>query len=680
MKSVNHALCLALSSGVIFAPSPWALADTWDGSAAGNWQDATNWSLDVVPTGTATVFINTTTPTVVTYDSAANFMTSGQFQLGVGAGTNSTLNIAAGAGSLQFGGDAFGSAARIGASGGSGTINVSGGLLQFGTGLSGNDTSLNLAGHNSGGTNTGILNISGGEVQIGRRILMGANSTSQTAALTLSGTGVLNMLATGSNAEGDLGMLRLGNGTNTVNFDGGEFRGRGIRQDATTASTAVYYNGTQFRLNGNSGTGAAGFIGSGGSGINQIKEGGLKINTNGFDGVIARGISNYTGVAGTLTKDGAGKLTFSSGGSSYSQTVVNAGQVDFTASDVFGNHVASAHQLTINAGALVTNSTGAGGYVTLSNLNLNGGELRATNTLSALSGVFQAYGIKDTVTVGGTTASMISDVGQANGGISIGGTADLGGGIGFNAIFNIADVTNNTSADLLVSAKFKNSANGSFVALATGIDKMGQGTMSLSGVNSYTGSTRILEGTLAITGEGSIATSTTIEISSGAVLDVSATTDPWQLANGQKLIGDGTIRGATVVNGQLIAGNSIGSITFANGLSLAGITLLEVDAGLNLSDLVTVGSSLAFGGVLDVANLNGTFAVGQSFNLFDFANGTGTFSQVNLPTLNEGLAWDQSLLYENGSISVVTVVPEPGVTTLVGLCASLSLLHRRRTY
>jgi len=39
----------------------------------------------------------------------------------------------------------------------------------------------------------------------------------------------------------------------------------GIRQDAATAASKIYHNGTRFTLNGNSGTAASGLIGPGGS-------------------------------------------------------------------------------------------------------------------------------------------------------------------------------------------------------------------------------------------------------------------------------------------------------------------------------------------------------------------------------------------------------------------------------
>jgi autotransporter-associated beta strand protein len=285
------------------------------------------------------------------------------------------------------------------------------------------------------------------------------------------------------------------------------------------------------------------------------------------------------------------------------------------------------------------------------------------------TGRFQAYGIKGSVTVGGSTASTISDVGQANGHINVGGVT-----AGTQTTFQVNDVTGTAATDLLVSAKLQNhAAAGSLAEVSTGIIKAGAGKMELTDVSRYTGETTVAAGKLALSGSGSVATSSVINVQSGAFLDVSAVTTPWELATTQSLIGNGTILGAATVAGNIAPGSSIGALNFSDTLALAGIVTMKLDAGASTSDLLAVASSMVFGGTLNVSNLNGNLTLGQSFNLFDFGSATGAFGEVNLPTLDGGLAWDQSQLYTTGQLAVV---PEPAVLVFAPL--SLCLLVRRR--
>lgn len=119
------------------------------------------------------------------------------------------------------------------------------------------------------------------------------------------------------------------------------------------------------------------------------------------------GLAFGIGGSGALVKQGSGTLTFSGGGKTYTGgTVVSAGALDLAVNDVFGTFGGSQANMTIGAGALVTNSTGAvNGFNTFNTLTLNGGELRTTN---ARTGAYGSYGIKTAVTVGGTVPSLIS--------------------------------------------------------------------------------------------------------------------------------------------------------------------------------------------------------------------------------------------------------------------------------
>jgi fibronectin-binding autotransporter adhesin len=114
---------------------------------------------------------------------------------------------------------------------------------------------------------------------------------------------------------------------------------------------------------------------------------------------------------------------------------------------------------------------------------------------------------------------------------------------------------------------------------ALSLVKIGTGTQTLSGTNSYYGSTTISNGTLALAGNGSISNSLTIDIAAGGTLDAAARTNggitieygPGAI---QTLSGIGTINGATVVAqkgaiapflGTIGALKNNGNLTLASG-------------------------------------------------------------------------------------------------------------------
>ncbi len=209
--------------------------------------------------------------------------------------------------------------------------------------------------------------------------------------------------------------------------------------------------------------------------------------------------------------------------------------------------------------------------------------------------------------------------------------------------------------------------------------KTGTGTQTLSGNNSYTGATTVNQGTLALTGAGDISESTSIDVKSGATLDVSGL-GSWSLAGGQTLKGNGAVIGNTTVNGTLAPGNSIGQLTVNGDVTLAGTSDFEINQDSTTADLLLVqgtNGALTYGGVLNVTSLGtGAYGLNQTFNLFDFTSSSGEFTSVNLPSLagQPGYSWDTSALYTAGTI---TVIPEPATVGMIGLVGAMALLRRR---
>lgn len=213
----------------------------------------------------------------------------------------------------------------------------------------------------------------------------------------------------------------------------------------------------------------------------------------------------------------------------------------------------------------------------------------------------------------------------------------------------------------------------------TSVTKADGGTWILASTNTYTGATTVSGGKLIV--NGSISSSSLTTVDSGAILG-----------------GSGTV-GKTVVNGTLAVGNSPGVMTFTDTLTLAGSAIMEIDGtsgagitgGHDFVNLTGAGAAgaLTYGGsmTLDIGVL---FGLGSySWNLFDMASETGTFSSITLADqysgslVNSSGVWDFASgintwqFTETTGVLTLNVVPESSVA-LLGSIGLLVLLRRRR--
>jgi autotransporter-associated beta strand protein len=192
-------------------------------------------------------------------------------------------------------------------------------------------------------------------------------------------------------------------------------------------------------------------------------------------------------------------------------------------------------------------------------------------------------------------------------------------------------------------------------------------TLTLSGANTYSGSTLVNSGVLALVNSATISTSTNIVIASGATLDASGRTDgALTLVGGQVLQGNGTLTG-TLTNGVgaiLSPGtNGIGLFTVTGSAALRGTTRMELNRNSLTNDVLQVGSVLSYGGTLSLVNLGGTLAAGDTFKLFNATSCTGAFTSIVPATPAPGLMWDTTALNSNGTLKVA-VAPAPLFTSI----------------
>ena len=374
----------------------------------------------------------------------------------------------------------------------------------------------------------------------------------------------------------------------------------------------------------NNGASAAAVTVSGTNTVTLSGPNGFAGNLTVNSGTLAAGYGLGDPAANTSQVSALGNI-----GTTVSRSIVvnSGGTLSLTSGNTLGTgaslNTLSAVTLVVNSGGVFqtgANAAGAGWWNKIGAINLNGGTIHVGS--GANNSNFQGLALIGTVTVGGSSASTIDNLGSSDSGynaIHLGQNAAASQSI----TFNVADVTGNANTDLTIAAKLINtSAN----LTQSGLTKIGAGTMTLSGANAYTGDTVISNGVLALSGSGSLASSN-IVLSSSAKFDVSAIT--YTLATGQTLSGNGVVTGnvATASSSAITPGIAgVGSLTFTNGLNMSAGGSATFDLSTSATsgnDQVVVGGSLTLSGsdTIYINALSGSLAT-TNYVLFAVVTGT----------------------------------------------------------
>ncbi len=138
--------------------------------------------------------------------------------------------------------------------------------------------------------------------------------------------------------------------------------------------------------------------------------------------------------------------------------------------------------------------------------------------------------------------------------------------------------------------------------------------------------------------------------------------------------------------GTLSPGASPGLLTIEGNYTQKANAFLEIKLGGLLRgdefDALNVTGTLELEGTLDVIWYdNFTASSGDTFDILGWSILSGTFDLINLPDLDNGLSWDISNLYTDGSIFVKggSQVPVPASILLLGSAIAVLAGFRRKT-
>lgn len=629
VEIADYALTAAQISALYHGTqNPAFISGAWTNDADGNWSDTNNWSSGVIANGTSRLAdfstVNLTADRTVTLDGAR---TIGGLRFGDAAGTQNWFLSGASPMTLEGGGA---NVPMIAVNQNTATISTplagTNGFAKSGNGT----LALNAANNLGGGlvVNAGSVNINGGTTTFG-------SGTSTIGYLTENGS--LNMTA-GSLAMS--GELRVGGSDQ----NGAQYQATGV----VTVANSTLSVGSLTVARGN-------YLDNSISGTLTLNNGSTLVSTN--DAVVE--------FAGT----GHGKLVINGGnfvvGPAASKWLVvgywdaGAGEFDITNGGLYlengssiklvrGNNNTGANVVN-QAGGTVTFYSDAGVTVGGGNLDLNyAGGASSSGTYNLNGGTLTVPQIIASSSAGGSTFNF-------NGGTlePAASSATFMQGLTSVNLRNNGAKIDTAGFNVTIGQALLHSAIGGDNAVDGGLTKNGAGTLTLSGANTYTGTTSINAGTLALAGGGSIVSSPNISIGSGANLSAAS---GLILGVAQTLTGNGTVQGNLTVNGTLAPGVGIGVLTCNNNVSLqpGSATFMELNPALGTNDLLIVGGALAYAGTLHLTNLSGNLAGGDTFKLFNAASSSGNFSTIS-GSPGAGLDWKFNPA--TGMLAVYSTVP-----------------------
>ncbi len=610
-----------------------------------------------------------------TLDLGTSVQTTGALTLTGGTIQNGTLDAA------SFGVQAGTVSAVLGGAGaltmsGPGTVTLSGSnSYTGGTTLTGG--TLQIAGSGTLGSPTGTLGVSGGTLDLG-------TSVQTTGALTLTGgtiqNGTLDAASFGVQAGtvsavlGGAGALTM-SGPGTVTLSGSNSYTGGTTLTGGTLQIAGL--GTLGSPTGTLGvSGGTLDLGTSVQTTGALTLSGGTIQNGTLDaasfGVQAGTVSAVLGGAGALTMSGPGTVTLSGSNSYTGGTTLTGGTLQIAGLGTLGSPTGT---LGVSGGTLdLGTSVQTTGALTLTGGTIQNGTLDAASfgvqagTVSAVLGGAGALTMSGPGTVtlsgsnsytGGTTLSggTLNVSGDNNLGAAAGSLAFDGGTLQYGAAFNTArPITLAGSGGTLDTQNFSPALLG-VIAGPGALTKIGTGTLTLLGANTYSGGTSLSAGTLAVGSNMALGTGG-LAIAGGTTLQSAAP----DLNLGNAI----TLGGASTVDSQSNSFTLSGNISGGGSLTKIGSGLLTLSG----ANSYTGGTTLA-GGTLNVSGDNN---LGAAAGSLAFDGGTLQYGAAFNTARPITLAGSGGTLdTQNFSPALLGVIAGPGALTKIGT-GTLTLL------
>jgi fibronectin-binding autotransporter adhesin len=485
-------------------------------------------------------------------------------------------------------------------------------------------------------TMNGNSTVSGTSGAGGAQFILTAGQSSNSTIKTLTATGTNNLVqanigissqwgGVGGNANlnfnvvGTSDSLQVGGVIADKAFDGGG--------NATSGAITKSGQGTLILAGDNTYTGGASIL----AGTIQVGTGGTTGNITGNDAAIANngtliinraggfGLGNAISGSGSLLQAGAGTTTLSGNNSYTGGTTINAGSLLLGSA----NRLADSGALAVNGGNFnlggfsdtVGAVTLAGGSITNGTMTGSSYDVRSGNVAAVLAGSGAlTKSTTNTVTLagantytGGTTVNAGRLVTASSERLADGGTVTVNSGatLALGGSETIASLSGAGSVEITgnLTTGTTNSTFSGAISGSGGLSKVGAGSFTLAGANTFQGDTILTGGTLVLASSNALWRGGVVTLNSGTTLTV----------NQRTFVGALDQLGGTI-NG---AGELVSTLTKTDSGSLNAVIADGPDfaAGIlkRTAGTTTVGAANTFTGMINLQGGTLQLGAGGSF-------------------------------------------------------------------